>query len=150
MEEANFLTHFASEVHLIHRRDSFRASAIMVKRAQENPKIHFHTNSVVQEICGENEVESVLIKDTVTGELSTIACKGYFAALGHIPNTGLFKNMLELDDAGYIVLQGGTSLTSMEGVFAAGDCADPRYRQAIHAAGMGCAAAMDAERFLNR
>ena len=150
MEEANFLTHFASEVHLLHRRDTFRASSIMVKRAQENPKIHFHINSVVQEICGEKEVESVQIKNTVTGELSSIACKGYFAALGHIPNTALFQGVLELDEAGYLVLQGGTSLTSMAGVFGAGDCADPRYRQAIHAAGMGCAAAMDAERFLNR
>lgn len=150
MEEANFLTHFASEVHLVHRRDTFRASKIMVDRAKNNPKIIFHLNSNVTGIIGEKEVDGVVIKNSVTGEVSKIACKGYFAALGHVPSTALFKGILEMNEAGYLTLQGQSSRTSMEGVFAAGDCADPVYRQAIHAAGMGCAAAIDAERWLNR
>ena len=150
MEEANFLTHFASEVHLVHRRDAFRASKIMVDRAKNNPKIIFHLNSNVIDIIGENDVNGVVIKNSVSGEESKIDCKGYFAALGHIPSTALFKGMLEMNEAGYLTLQGQSSRTSMEGVFAAGDCADPVYRQAIHAAGMGCAAAIDAERWLNR
>ena len=150
MEEANFLTHFASEVHLIHRRDAFRASKIMVDRAKSNPKIKFHLNSTVSDIVGENEVEGVVIRNTQSGEETRIDCKGYFAALGHIPSTGLFKGMLEMNEGGYLLLKGQSSQTSMEGVFAAGDCADPVYRQAIHAAGMGCAAAIDAERWLNR
>ena len=150
MEEANFLTHFASEVHLVHRRDAFRASKIMVERAKNNPKIIFHLNSNVIDIIGENDVNGVIIKNSVSGEESKIDCKGYFAALGHIPSTALFKGILEMNEAGYLTLQGQSSRTSMEGVFAAGDCADPVYRQAIHAAGMGCAAAIDAERWLNR
>ena len=150
MEEANFLTHFASEVHLVHRRDAFRASKIMVDRAENNPKIIFHLNSNVIDIIGENDVSGVIIKNSVTGEESKIDCKGYFAALGHIPSTALFKGILDMNEAGYLTLQGQSSRTSMEGVFAAGDCADPVYRQAIHAAGMGCAAAIDAERWLNR
>ena len=150
MEEANFLTHFASVVHLVHRRDAFRASQIMVDRAKNNPKIKFHLNSNVIDIIGENEVEGVVIKNSVTGEESRIDCKGYFAALGHLPSTALFKGVLEMNEAGYLILQGQSSRTSMEGVFAAGDCADPVYRQAIHAAGMGCAAAIDAERWLNQ
>ena len=150
MEEANFLTHFASEVHLVHRRDAFRASKIMVERAKNNPKIIFHLNSNVIDIVGENDVSGVVIKNSVTGEESKIDCKGYFAALGHVPSTALFKGILDMNDAGYLTLQGQSSRTSMEGVFAAGDCADPVYRQAIHAAGMGCAAAIDAERWLNR
>ena len=150
MEEANFLTHFASEVHLVHRRDSFRASKIMADRARNNPKIRFHLNSNVIDITGNQEVDGVIIKNSVSGEETRIACKGYFAALGHVPSTALFKGILEMNEAGYLTLQGQSSRTSMEGVFAAGDCADPVYRQAIHAAGMGCAAAIDAERWLNR
>ena len=150
MEEANFLTHFASEVHLVHRRDAFRASQIMVARAQNNPKIKFHLNSIVTDIIGDNEVNGVMIRNSISGEETRIACKGYFAALGHVPSTELFRNVLEMNEAGYLVLQGQSSRTSMEGVFAAGDCADPVYRQAVHAAGMGCAAAIDAERWLNR
>ena len=150
MEEANFLTHFASEVHLVHRRDAFRASKIMVDRAENNPKIIFHLNSTVTDIIGETEVDGVVIKNSVTGQEAEIDCKGYFAALGHIPSTALFKGILAMDEAGYLTLQERSSRTSMDGVFAAGDCADPVYRQAIHAAGMGCAAAMDAERWLNR
>ena len=149
MEEANFLTHFASEVHLVHRRDAFRASKIMVDRAKNNPKIKFHLNSNVTEIVGSEDVEGVIIRNSATGEQSRIDCKAYFAALGHVPSTALFKGVLEMNDAGYLTLQGASSRTSMEGVFAAGDCADPVYRQAIHAAGMGCAAAIDAERWLN-
>ena len=149
MEEANFLTHFASEVHLIHRRDEFRASKIMVERAQNNPKIIFHLNAVVNDIYGENDVDGVEIKDVKSGELTRIPCKGFFAALGHVPSTALFKDQLELDEKGYLKLRDKSSMTSMEGVFAAGDCADPTYRQAIHAAGMGCRAAIDAERWLN-
>ena len=149
MEEANFLTHFASEVHLVHRRDAFRASKIMVDRAKNNPKIKFHLNSNVTEIVGSEDVEGVIIRNSTTGEQSRIDCKAYFAALGHVPSTALFKGVLEMNEAGYLTLQGASSRTSMEGVFAAGDCADPVYRQAIHAAGMGCAAAIDAERWLN-
>ena len=149
MEEANFLTHFASEVHLVHRRDAFRASKIMVDRAKNNPKIKFHLNSNVTEIVGSEDVEGVIIRNSATGEQSRIDCKAYFAALGHVPSTALFKGILEMNGAGYLTLQGASSRTSMEGVFAAGDCADPVYRQAIHAAGMGCAAAIDAERWLN-
>ena len=150
MEEACFLTHFASEVHLVHRRDAFRASQIMVDRAQSNPKIIFHLNSNVIDIFGDKDVDGVTIRNSVSGEETKIDCKGYFAALGHLPSTALFKGILEMDEAGYLKLQGQSSRTSMEGVFAAGDCADPAYRQAIHAAGMGCAAAIDAERWLSK
>ena len=150
MEEANFLTHFASEVHLVHRRDAFRASKIMVDRAKNNPKIKFHLNSNVVDIVGDKDVDGVIIKNSQTREETRIDCKGYFAALGHIPSTALFKGILDMNEAGYLTLQGQSSRTSMEGVFAAGDCADPAYRQAIHAAGMGCAAAIDAERWLNK
>ncbi|MBQ9338333.1 MAG: thioredoxin-disulfide reductase, partial [Lentisphaeria bacterium] len=131
MEEANFLTHFASEVHLVHRRDAFRASKIMVDRAKNNPKIKFHLNSNVTEIVGSEDVEGVIIRNSATGEQSRIDCKAYFAALGHVPSTAMFKGVLEMNGAGYLTLQGASSRTSMEGVFAAGDCADPVYRQAI-------------------
>lgn len=149
MEEANFLTHFASEVHLIHRRDAFRASPIMVERTKANPKIKLHLNATVTEIYGDKDVDGVELKDVQTGAVEKIACKGYFAALGHIPNTSIFKGLLEMDEGGYIVLQDAGSKTSVEGVFGAGDCADHVYRQAITAAGMGCRAAIDAERWLN-
>ena len=148
MEEATFLTHFASEVHLVHRRDAFRASKIMAERVKANPKIKIHWNSSVVEIFGNTEVDGVEIRDIVTGEQTQIPCKGYFAALGHIPNTGLFKGQLAMNEAGYIELKGASSYTSMAGVFCAGDCADHVYRQAITAAGMGARAAIDAERWL--
>lgn len=148
MEEATFLTKFASKVTLVHRRDEFRASPIMVERARNNPKIEIITNAVIDEIIGEKEVEGVLIHDVKTMEKRTVPCKGFFAALGHIPATALYKDYIETDAKGYIVLKNNRSETSIKGVFAAGDCADPVYRQAIHAAGMGCAAAMDAIKYL--
>lgn len=149
MEEALFLTNFASEVTVIHRRNELRASKIMADRALAHPKIKFIWNSAVVEVLGQNEVEGVKVRDIVNNTFSTIACKGYFAALGHVPNTQLFKGFIELNETGYIKLAGNSSYTTMEGVFAAGDCADHVYRQAITAAGMGCKAAIDAERWLS-
>ena len=148
MEEATFLTKFASKVYLIHRCDEFRASPIMVERAKANPKIEIITNAVIDEILGEKEVEGIAVHDVKTQEKREIPCKGFFAALGHIPATALYKDFIETDDKGYIILQNNRSQTSLKGIFAAGDCADPVYRQAIHAAGMGCAAAMDAIKYL--
>ena len=148
MEEATFLTKFASRVYLIHRRDEFRASPIMVDRARNNPKIEIVTNSVIDEILGDKEVEGIAIHDVKTMEKRVINCKGFFAALGHIPATQLYKDFIETDEKGYIILKNNSSLTNLKGVFAAGDCADPVYRQAIHAAGMGCTAAMDAVKYL--
>lgn len=148
MEEATFLTKFASKVYLIHRRDEFRASPIMVERAKANPKIEIITNAVIDEILGEKEVEGIAVHDVKTQEKREIPCKGFFAALGHIPATALYKDFIETDDKGYIILKNNRSQTSLKGIFAAGDCADPVYRQAIHAAGMGCAAAMDAIKYL--
>jgi len=149
MEEALFLTNFASQVTLIHRRNELRASKIMADRALAHPKIKFVWNSVVTEVLGQNEVEGVKVQDVINNTSSTIPCKGYFAALGHVPNTQLFKEFIELNEAGYIKLSGSSSYTTLEGVFAAGDCADHVYRQAITAAGMGCKAAIDAERWLS-
>ena len=148
MEEAVFLTRFASKVTIIHRRDQFRASKIMAERALNNPKIEVAWDSVVEEVTGENAVDGVRIKNVKTGETSTIECQGYFAALGHIPATGLFKEFIETDEQGYINLRTNSSYTNLQGVFAAGDCADNTYRQAISAAGMGCRAAIDTERYL--
>ncbi len=148
MEEATFLTRFASKVYLVHRRQEFRASPIMVDRARNNPKIEFILDSSVDEILGDHEVNAVRVRNLITNEVRTIDCKGYFAALGHIPNTNLFKGLVELDDTGYIQLQHPTSKTNLKGVFAAGDCADRIYRQAITAAAMGCRAAIDAEHYL--
>ena len=148
MEEATFLTKFASKVYLIHRRDEFRASPIMVDRARNNPKIEIVTNAVIDEILGDKEVEGIAIHDVKTMEKRVINCKGFFAALGHIPATQLYKDFIETDEKGYIILKNNSSLTNLKGVFAAGDCADPVYRQAIHAAGMGCTAAMDAVKYL--
>ncbi len=149
MEEALFLTNFATQVTVIHRRSELRASKIMADRALAHPKIKFVWNSVVTEVLGQNEVEGVKVQDVINNTSSTIPCKGYFAALGHVPNTQLFKEFIELNEAGYIKLLGSSSYTTMEGVFAAGDCADHVYRQAITAAGMGCKAAIDAERWLS-
>ena len=148
MEEAIFLTKFASEVVVVHRRNELRASKIMAERAMNNPKIKFVWNSQIVEVLGEQEVTGIKVRDNATGSESIIDCQGLFVALGHVPQTELFREVLDMDDNGFIKLQGGTSLTSMQGVFAAGDCADPRYRQAITAAGAGCRAAIDAERYL--
>jgi thioredoxin reductase (NADPH) len=147
-EEATFLTRFASKVYLVHRRHELRASKIMAERVLANPKIEMVWDSAVEDILGGDEVEKVRVKNLIGGEVREIAAKGYFAALGHVPNTALFKDLLELDDAGYIKLDGASSRTNVERIFAAGDCADHVYRQAITAAGMGCRAAIDAERFL--
>ena len=149
MEEALFLTKFASRVTIVHRRDEFRASKIMAARALEHPKIDVIWNAVVKEIHGEDGVTGVTLEDTVTGETRLFETDGVFVAIGHTPNTKLFEGQLELDANGYIVLEDGVSTrTSVEGVFAAGDVADSYYRQAITAAGTGCRAAIDAERWL--
>ena len=148
MEEATFLTRFASKVYVVHRRDELRASPIMAERARANPKIEFVWSSVVEDILGQESVEGIRVKSLKTGETAEIACKGDFAALGHIPNTAPFKEFIQLDEHGFVVLSGDSSRTTLAGVFAAGDCADPHYRQAITAAGMGCKAGMDAERYL--
>ena len=147
MEEALFLTRYAGEVLLIHRREQFRASKIMLQRARKNPKITFLTDTVVEEILGETSVEGVRIKNAKTGEEQTLAVDGFFAAIGHAPSTGIFEGLLEMDESGYI-LQLEHTMTSVPGVFAAGDVSDKRYRQAVTAAGDGCRAAIDAERWL--
>jgi thioredoxin reductase (NADPH) len=147
MEEALFLTKFASHVTIIHRRDEFRASKIMTHRALEHPKIDVIWNTVIDEVVGDGSVTSLRLRDVLTSETSDLAVDGLFVAIGHTPNTDIFKGQLELDDAGYILTNGNT-MTSVEGVFAAGDVVDKVYRQAITAAGMGCSAAIDAERWL--
>ena len=150
MEEALFLTKFADRVHVIHRRDKLRASKIMGDRVLNHPKITVEWNSVVDEILGNDSdgVTGVRLKDTRTGELREVPCSGYFAAIGHQPNTELFKGMLELEASGYLVTQKGSTYTSVPGVFACGDVQDKTYRQAITAAGSGCMAALDAARWL--
>jgi thioredoxin reductase (NADPH) len=148
MEEALFLTKFTSKVTLIHRRDEFRASKIMGDRVLNNDKIDVLWDSVVTEVLGENEVEGVSVENLKTGETTQVECKGYFAALGHVPNTLEFKGAIDMNQAGFIELKNNSSYTNIDGVFAAGDCADHVYRQAITAAGMGCRAAIDAERWL--
>jgi thioredoxin reductase (NADPH) len=148
MEEAIFLTRFASRVVVVHRRDELRASKIMADRAMKNPKISFEWSSAVEEITGQNEVDGVILKNLKSGEKKKIQCKGFFVALGHKPNTEIFKGLIEMNDTGYIVLKQDRSYTSVEGVFSAGDCADHVYRQAVTAAGMGCKAAIDVERWL--
>jgi thioredoxin reductase (NADPH) len=147
MEEAIFLTKFASKVTVVHRRDELRASKIMQDRARANEKIDFIWNSVVTEVVGNGRVEGVRLKNIETGGESELPIGGVFVAIGHIPNTSLFEGQLDLNE-GYIVLPGETTETSAAGVFAAGDVVDFRYRQAITAAGMGCMAAIDAERYL--
>ncbi len=149
MEEALFLSRFASHVYVIVRRDVLRASAVMGERARSNDKLEFLWNSEVVDLLGEQALEQVRVRNRVSGEERVLDCRGFFPALGHQPDTELFRGQLELDEAGYIRLpDSGTSRTSLAGVFAAGDCADSRYRQAITAAGMGCRAAIDAERYL--
>ncbi len=147
MEESSVLAKFADEVLLIHRREEFRASKIMLGRARKNPKITFVTDTTVEEILGEDSVEGLRIKNTKTGEEQTVEVDGFFAAIGHAPATGLFEGQVEMDGGGY-VLQKEHTMTSVPGVFAAGDVSDTRYRQAVTAAADGCRAAIDAERWL--
>lgn len=149
VEEATYLTKFASKVFIIHRRDQLRASKIMQKRALDNPKIEMLWNSVVVDVLGAERISGLRLKDTVTGKEREVPVGGLFLAIGHTPATAFLKGQLELDAKGYVKLpDAGRSFTSVEGVFAAGDCADSVYRQAITAAGMGCRAAIDAERWL--
>ena len=147
VEEAIFLTKFARTVTLVHRRDKLRASKIMQDRAMRNEKISFSWNSVVEDILGKDLVTGVRLKNIVTGAFTELACAGVFVAIGHRPNTDLFKGQLEMDEKGYVLTSRGTA-TSVAGLFAAGDVQDTQYRQAITAAGSGCMAAIDAERFL--
>lgn len=151
MEEATYLTRFASKVYLIHRRDAFRASKIMIQKAEENNKIEFVMNTVVEDVLGDEKVTGVKLKNTVNGEISELKVDGMFVAIGHTPNTELFKGQLEVDDSGYLVTSNDKSKitgTSIPGVFACGDVQDSHYRQAITAAGSGCSAALDAERYI--
>ncbi len=153
LEEAIYLTRHAAEVGVIHRRDEFRGSKIMVEKAMKNPKIKFLLNKVIDEVLGTEEenrktLTGVRLKDTVTGDLSVENADGLFIAIGHKPNTDLFKGLIDLDESGYILPKPGSSYTNIEGVFAAGDVSDSKYRQAITAAGSGCMAAIDAERWL--
>lgn len=149
MEEALFLTKFASKVTIIHRRDEFRASPIMVKRAVNHPNIDIIWDSVVEEVLGDTLVTGALIRNVKTDEVTTFNADGIFIAIGHVPNTKVFDGVLDLDDTGYILTEPGTPVTSITGVFAAGDVTDKIYRQAVTAAGMGCQAALDAARFLD-
>ncbi|TJZ80079.1 thioredoxin-disulfide reductase [Rhodococcus oryzae] len=148
MEEATFLTRFARSVTLVHRREEFRASRIMLERAKANDKIRFVTNAEPIEVVGENSVTGLVVRDTVTGEQSTLPVTGLFVAIGHDPRSELVKGQVDIDDEGYVRVQSPTTATSLEGVFAAGDLVDHTYRQAITAAGTGASAAIDAERWL--
>lgn len=148
MEEANFLTRFASKVTVIHRSESFRASKIMLERAQQNPKISFIMDTTVEEVLGEASIRALKLKNAKTGEVSEFPTQGLFVAIGHKPNTELFTGVMTLDQKGYIVTEGKSTKTNIPGVFACGDVMDPYYRQAVTAAGTGCMAALEAERFL--
>jgi thioredoxin reductase (NADPH) len=148
MEEALFLTKYAAEVFLIHRRDEFRASKIMLGRAQKNPKITFITDTVVEDVLGEDSVEGIRTRNVKTDAEDELEVEGFFAAIGHEPATGIFKGQVEMDEGGYILQKENITATSVPGVFAAGDVSDKRYRQAVTAAGDGCRAAIDAERWL--
>ena len=148
MEEALFLTRFASTVHVVHRREDLRASKIMGDRAKKNEKIDFLLDSVVDEILGSEEVEGVSIKNVKNGETKRIDVGAVFVAIGHKPNTDLFQGIIDTNEAGYIVCKSGSTHTNIEGVFACGDVMDPTYRQAVTAAGTGCMAALDSERWL--
>lgn len=158
MEEANFLTKFAEKVYLIHRRDVFKASKIMLDRAKSNPKIEFLLNKTVEKLVGKDLLEKILIKDTKTGEISDLIIDGLFVAIGHIPNTGFASQILDMDEVGYLIPQSQRpfeertskylTMSNIEGIFVAGDVEDKVYRQAITAAGEGCKAAMDCEKWL--
>jgi thioredoxin reductase (NADPH) len=148
MEEAVFLAKFASSVVVVHRRDEFRASPIMLDRARANEKISFVTNAVLDEVVGDGKVTAVRLRDTHTGDASELEADGLFVAVGHDPNTALFLDQLDHDDAGYLVTRPGSTATNVDGVFAVGDVVDHVYRQAITAAGSGCMGALDAERWL--
>ena len=150
MEEASFLTKFASKVTLIHRREDFRASKIMIDRVLDNPKIEIIKNAVVTDILGSQKdgVSSIQLKDTIDGKERNFDCDGVFYGIGHKPNTNQFKGIINLDDQGYIITNPGSTLTNVAGVFACGDVQDSHYRQAITAAGSGCMAAIDAEKYL--
>jgi len=149
VEEATFLTKYASKVTMVHRRDELRASKIMAERAKKNPKIDFAWNAVVDEVVGDGKgVTGVKLKSTKDGATRVLPVKGLFMGIGHEPNTGVFKGQLAMNDVGYIQVKAPSTYTSVEGVFAAGDVSDPTYRQAVSAAGTGCMAAIDAERWL--
>lgn len=148
LEEATFLTRFARSVTLIHRRDQLRASKIMQERAFANDKLHFAWNSQVVDLLGENKLSGVVLEDTVTGEQRELSVTGLFIAIGHDPRSELLKGQVDLDDEGYVIVDAPSTRTNIEGVFACGDLVDHSYRQAITAAGTGCSAALDAERFL--
>jgi len=149
IEEAIFLTKFATNVTLVHRRDELRASKIMQDRALANPKIEFKWNSEVSDVVGESSVDAIRLRDTVTGEESELEVQGLFVAIGHDPNTALFRGQLDLDENGYILTAPNSTRTSVDGVFAAGDVQDHVFRQAVTAAGSGCMAAIEAERWLS-
>lgn len=153
MEEATYLTKFADEVVLVHRREGFRSSKIMQERAEKNPKIKFMTNHVIKEILGTEKngqklVTGAILENTQDGTVTEVNTDGIFMAIGHKPNTDVFGDQLDKDETGYLLVQPGTTKTNIEGVFAAGDVTDKHYRQAITAAGSGCMAALDAQRYL--
>jgi thioredoxin reductase (NADPH) len=148
MEEATFLTKFASRVTVIHRRDELRASKIMQDKARKNPKIEFIWDTVVEEVLGEGKVTGLKLRNVKTDEITEFSCTGLFIAIGHQPNTKIFEGQLDTDSVGYLKVEPYSTRASVPGVFAAGDVADSRYRQAVTAAGTGCMAALDAERFL--
>jgi thioredoxin reductase (NADPH) len=150
MEEAIFLTKFASKVTIVHRRDEFRASKIMAQRAIDHPKIEVLWNTTVDEVLGDDMVTGLKVTNTQTDEQSVLPVEGFFLAIGHDPNTKIFQDQLELDVAGYVVTEAGSTTTSVAGVFAAGDVVDHYYQQAVTAAGMGCQAAIDVEHWLDR
>jgi len=150
MEEAIFLTKFATKVTIVHRRDEFRASKIMAQRAIDHPKIDVLWNTTVDEVLGDDLVTGLTVTDTTTGEQSVLPVEGFFLAIGHDPNTSIFQGQLELDVGGYVVTEAGSTTTSIAGVFAAGDVVDHYYQQAVTAAGMGCQAAIDVEHWLDR
>lgn len=149
MEEANFLTRFASKVFLFHRSENFKASKIMLDRARKNPKIEFVMNTIVEEVLGDGKsMTGLRLRNAVSGEVSEKKLQGFFLAIGHQPNTKIFNGILDMNEAGYLKTKPGTTYTNIEGVFAAGDVQDPHYRQAITAAGSGCMASLDCERWL--
>ncbi len=148
VEEATFLTKFATKVILIHRRDTLRASKIMQERAFNNPKIEIMWNTVVEDLIGDTKLEGAVVRNVLTGEVTKLPVTGLFIAIGHRPNTDLFKGVLDMDDNGYLITKPGTSYTNVPGVFACGDVQDHTYRQAVTAAGSGCMAAIDSERWL--